>query len=245
MKLNSIIEYLEQLAPTCLAEEWDNVGLLIGRNGEEISKILVCLDFSEDILEQAISEKCEMIVTHHPVIFKPLKALTNPLILKAAANNICVYSSHTNLDSTIGGVNEALAEKLGLSDVASDEMLRFGNLSCELTTSEFSDYVKERLGVTALRVNTVQKTIKKVGVLGGAGADFMELAIKNNCDAFVTGEASYHVSQAAETAGIFLVCAGHYETEIPIVPVLCKRLSEKFSEIEITEGHCKNPFPVA
>ena len=245
MKLKTIIDYMEQFAPKELAEEWDNVGLLVGRCGGEITKILVCLDFSDDILEQAIKQKCEMIITHHPVIFKPLKTLTNPLLLKAVANNICVYSSHTNLDSTEGGVNEALASRLKLSNVQTDEMLRFGELSGEMTVKEFSEHVKACLGVSALRINTVKKAIKKVGILGGSGADFMELAIKNNCDAFVTGEASYHVSQAAESAGILLVCAGHYETEIPVVPVLCKRLKEQFSEIEIIEGNCKNPFVIA
>lgn len=245
MKLNKIIDFLEQFAPTELAEEWDNVGLLVGRCGDDITKILVCLDFAENILEQAIKEGCEMIITHHPVIFKAIKSLTNPLLLKAAASNICVYSCHTNLDSTIGGVNEALAEKLGLLNVETDVMLRFGELSEEMSTESFFEHIKKSLGVSALRVNKVKKTVKKVGILGGSGADFMELAVKNNCDAFVTGEASYHVSQSAESEGILLVCAGHFETEVPIVPVLAKRIQNEFSEIEVIEGICTNPFVIA
>ena len=244
MKINKILEYLEKLAPVELAEEWDNVGLLVGRDGEEITKILVCLDFSESILKQAINEKCEMIVTHHPVIFKPLKTLTNPLLLKAVPNNICVYSCHTNLDNADGGVNEALSEKLKLSDVEKDEMLRFGNLPSEMSAEEFFEHIKKSLGVPALRVNNVRKNIKKVGVLGGSGADFLELAVKNSCDAFVTGEASYHVSQAAENYGIVLVCAGHFETEVHIVPVLAEKIRKEFTELSVIEGDCENPFQI-
>lgn len=242
MKLNKILDYFEEIAPKELAEEWDNVGLLVGRMGDDITKILVCLDFSENVLEQAIKEECEMIVTHHPVIFKPLKALTSPLLLKAAANNICVYSCHTNLDSAEGGVNEALAEKLKLSDVQTDEMLRFGKLPCEMSAEEFFEHVKTCLGVSALRVNNVRKPIGKIGILGGSGADFMGLAIKNNCDAFVTGEASYHAAQAAESEELLLVCAGHFETEVPVVPVLSKRIQNEFPELSVVEGDCKNPF---
>lgn len=244
MKLNKILDYFEQIAPKELAEEWDNVGLLVGRIGDDITKVLVCLDFSENILEQAIEEKCEMIVTHHPVIFKPLKTLTNPLLLRAAANNICVYSCHTNLDFAEGGVNEALAEELEFENVYTDEMLRIGELTHEMTADEFFEHVKKCLGVSALRANNVRKPIKKVGILGGSGADFMEFAIKNNCDAYVTGEASYHAAQAAESNGLLLVCAGHYETEVPVVPMLAKRIQNEFPELSVVEGNCTNPFVI-
>lgn len=244
MKMNSIINYLENIAPRELAEEWDNVGLLVGRVGEDVTKVLVCLDFDKNVLAQAVEEKCEMIITHHPVIFKPIKALTNPLLLKAVAGNIAVYSCHTNLDITNGGVNDALAEKLELEYVESDGILRFGKLPEKMTAIDFCQYVKKHLNVPALRINNIKKTIRKVGVVGGSGADFIEVAIKNGCDAFVTGEASYHDAQTAENENLLLVCAGHYETEIPVVPVLAERIRDKFCEIEVIEGNCKNLFVI-
>lgn len=244
MNMNSIIDYLENLAPKELAEEWDNVGLLIGRVGEEITKVLVCLDFDKNTLEQAIEQKCELIITHHPAIFKPINALTNPLLLKAVSHNIAVYSCHTNLDTAEGGVNDALAQKLGLKCIKSDAILRFGSLNEEMTEKDFCEYVKTCLDVSTLRINNIKKTVKKVGVVGGSGADFMELAVKNGCDAFLTGEASYHEAQAAENEELFLVCAGHFETEVPVVPVLSERIQKEFPEIEVVKGDCINPFVI-
>ena len=244
MKLGTILEFLEQFAPKELAEEWDNVGMLIGRTGDEIKKALVTLDFTEDALELAISEGAEMIITHHPVIFKPVSSINNPLIIKAIANDICVYSAHTNLDIAKGGVNDVLAEVIGLEDVRTDTILRVGCLEKEMESNEFKEHIKSSLCVSALRCNLVEKKIFKVGVVGGAGGDFITLAKENGCDAFLTGEASYHEAQLAESLDVTLVCAGHYETEQPIVKSFAKRLRNKFPQLEVIEGESKNLFPI-
>ena len=239
MKLCTVIDFLEKIAPKELAEDWDNVGLLIGRTNDEIDKILVCLDFSETVLNEAIEKNCQMIITHHPVIFKPLSNITNPLLLKAISHNICVYSAHTNLDLADGGVNFALSSKLELKDVKSDGILRFGTLEKTMTASEFKEFVKDKLNVKALRVNNIEKPIKTVGV------DFLDIASTNNCDAFVTGEASYHTAQNAENSGILLIAAGHFETEALVVPVLKERMEKEFPCLEIIEGTLVNPYTIS
>ncbi len=245
MKLNEILEVLQGIAPREMAEEWDNVGLLVSREGDEIDKILVCLDYTKEALEQAIREGCQMIVTHHPVIFKPLARIADPLLMDAVKHNICIYSCHTNLDAAPGGVNDVLARKLDLYDVHCDGMLRFGALKEALGPEAFFEHVKLALNVPMLRACPVEdKKIQRVAVLGGAGGDFLHAAIENKCDAFVTGEASYHVAQAAQSAGVVLVCAGHFETEVPVVQALSKVLSESLPLVRISEGITLNPFPV-
>ena len=244
MKLNEILDILEQFAPADTAEEWDNVGLLIGRDGDEIQKILVCLDFTADVLEQAIQGDFQMIVTHHPVIFKPLQKITNPLFLKAVRHNICVYSGHTNVDIAQGGVNDVLAEKLELTNVTADGILRVGELKETLSETEFAKHVCKVLDVPAVRTVPLKKQIKKVGLVGGAGGDFLENAKLLNCDAYVTGEVSYHTAQAAENMDLFLVCAGHFETEAPIAKALTEMLNQKLSGAKAECAVLQNPFPV-
>ena len=244
MKLNEILDILEQFAPVESAEEWDNVGLLIGRDGDEIQKILVCLDFTADVLEQAIQGDFQMIITHHPVIFKPLQKITNPLFLKAVRHNICVYSGHTNVDIAQGGVNDVLAEKLELVNVTADGILRVGELKESLSETEFVKHVCKILDVPAVRTVPLKKQIKKVGLVGGAGGDFLENAKLLNCDAYVTGEVSYHVAQAAESMDVFLVCAGHFETEAPIAKALTEMLNTKLSDAKAECAVLQNPFPV-
>lgn len=244
MKLNEILDVLEQFAPADTAEEWDNVGLLIGRDGDEIQKILVCLDFTADVLEQAIQGDFQMIVTHHPVIFKPLQKITNPLFLKAVRHNICVYSGHTNVDIAQGGVNDVLGEKLELTNVTADGILRVGELKETLSETEFAKHVCKVLDVPAVRTVPLKKQIKKVGLVGGAGGDFLENAKLLNCDAYVTGEVSYHVAQSAESMDVFLVCAGHFETEAPIAKALTEMLNTKLSDAKAECAVLQNPFPV-
>ncbi len=244
MKLSEILEILEQFAPAETAEEWDNVGLQIGRDGEEIEKILVCLDFTADVLEQAIQGGFQMIVTHHPVIFKPLAKLTNPLFLKAVRHNICVYSGHTNVDAAQGGVNDVLAARLGLENVTADGILRTGTLKESMSETAFAKYVCEKLQVPAVRTVPLKKEIQKVGLVGGAGSDFMESAKAQSCDAYVTGEVSYHAAQTAEQMDLFLVCAGHFETEAPIARALTEMLNQKLKGAKAECAVLQNPFPV-
>lgn len=242
MKIREIVDFLDAFIPHELAEEWDNVGLQIGNCDLDVTGVLVSLDFTQDVLDKAIKNNCNLIVTHHPVIFKPLYSLTNFSILKAIENKICVYSSHTNLDAFQGGVNDVLAKCLELADIKSDGILRFGNLKESMSPEKFVQYIKDKLSVQSVRATEFNNTIKTVGVVGGSGGDFLELAIKNGCDAFITGETSYHLAETSISNNIMLICAGHYETEIFVVEHLKDVLMEKFNNIKIINGTNYNPF---
>lgn len=242
MKLKEIIAFLEKLAPIETAEEWDNPGLQTGDYNQEINNILISLDFTDEVLDFAVKNNCELIITHHPVIFKPLYQITDNKIIKAVKNNISLYSAHTNLDVAENGVNDALASALNLTNVKSDGILRYGELDNEMPVEEFLLYLKEKLNVSYLRVSEFNRKIRKVGVVGGSGGDFLNQAIEVGCDAFVTGEASYHLAETALKNDIMLVSAGHYETEVFICEYLKNILQDKFKSLNIYNATNRNPF---
>ncbi len=241
MKVYQIAEIIEKIAPSDLAEEWDNIGLLIGDKNKDVSKILVALDINSNILKQAIDLKVDMIITHHPLIFKPISRITDDVLTSLIKNDIVVYSAHTNLDSSENGVNFALSEALSLKNTFRQGMMVIGDAD-EVSAYDFIDFVKKTLKVEAVRVSDYEfaKKIKKVAVLGGSGGDFINQAIELGCDAFVTGEASYHDAQAAFENDILLISAGHFETENPVVDVLAEYLKNN-TELDIITAE---PFNV-
>lgn len=242
MKIREITDFLDAVIPLELAEEWDNVGLQLGNRDLEATGVLVSLDFTEDVLDNAIKNNCNLIVTHHPVIFKPLYSLTDLSILKAIENKVCVYSAHTNLDVLNSGVNDVLAKHFELCDIKADGILRFGKLKEDMTSEKFAMYVKDKLDIPTVRATGFNNKVKTVGVVGGSGGDFLELAIQNGCDAFITGESSYHLAETAISSNIMLLCAGHYETEVLIVEHLKDVLKQRFGQIKIINGTNHNPF---
>jgi dinuclear metal center YbgI/SA1388 family protein len=222
MKLGVLAEVIEKLAPKELKEEWDNVGILIGHQDKEIEKAVVSLDFNGEVLEYALKEGADLIITHHPVIFDKLSSITDVDLLNCIKNDISVYSAHTNLDSADGGVNDALCEALSLKNIGKNKMLRYGEIS-PMSVINFAEIVKEKLNTKSVRLTSREdKIVKKVGVLGGAGGDEITLAMESGCDLYLTGEAPYHIAQFAYKNDIALISAGHYETEILIV----KKLAE-------------------
>ncbi len=243
MKISEIAALIEKFAPCELAEEWDNVGLLIGKPDYEVNKILVALDVDIDVIDEAVNKNADLIITHHPVIFKPLKSISNDVYIKAIQNNVSIYSCHTNLDVTVGGVNDTLAEKLGLTSIYADGMMRIGKIS-KTKLNDFLNVIKRKLKTNGLRVcGNCDDTIEKIAVLGGNGGDFVYKLDKNICDLYITGEASYHQAQYAAENGFALVEAGHYETEIPVVEKLVKLLKENFV-IEILASEQKNVYNI-
>lgn len=248
LKVQSIADALNRWAPSKLAEDWDNVGLLVGDPSVEVKKILVCLDVSNNAIEQAIERGAQMIVSHHPMIFRSIKnvRLDRPLgrrLNLLIKNDMAVFAAHTNLDSAIGGVNDVLAAKIGLIDVkpldetSIDPTLgRLGRLTKSMTAVEFAQHVKKILGADYVRLSSAGDfEIKKVGICGGAGADFIMKAKFYGADAFVTGDVKYHEAQTAVDNGIHVIDAGHFATEHPIVEVIAARLRAEFPQIEIVE----------
>lgn len=240
MKISEIIEIIENIAPPEIAEEWDNVGLLLGDKDKNVSKVLVALDINAEIIKQAVENKVDLIVTHHPLIFKPIGRVTDKNLLVLLENKIAVYSAHTNLDNCEDGVNKVLAELLELENIKREGMSAYGDCN-ECDSLQFIELVKTKLGVNSVRCsNVTDKKIKKVAVLGGSGGDFLMNAVNLGCDAFITGEASYHDAQCACENNILLITAGHFETENPVVDMLCELLQSN-TEIVVIKA---KPFNV-
>ncbi len=237
IKVADVVNILKEFAPVELAEAWDNVGLLIGDAEREVHKILVMLDFDQQGLEEALEVGADMIITHHPAIFSKLSNITDPLFLKLIENKISLCSMHTNLDSADYGVNQVLAETLGIYDIEPIEFDGiFGRVGYvdECTLGEFIQTVKLALDIDCVRyVGSKKNTVKKVAVLGGAGADFIPNAKLEDCDVFVTSDVKYHHAQMADKIGINVIDAGHFETENPVIYKVARHLRANFEDVEI------------
>lgn len=247
--VHDILEFIETLAPAYMKESWDNVGLLCGRGNKEVKKLLVALDPFLPVCREAAEVGADLLVTHHPLIFSPLKAVTEATEPGACAlflieRGIAAINAHTNLDLAPGGVNRVLAEKLGLSHIevlnpagqAADGtpygLLHAGNVE-EMPLEEFLARVKAALGTPVLRYCHGGQPIRRVAVGGGSCAGGLMEAVEAGCDAFVTADVKYNQFRDAEFQGLSLIDAGHFYTENPICAVLARKLREAFPEVEV------------
>ena len=233
-----IIKIMEEIAPPAMAEDCDNVGLMLGRRCKAVKKLLLALDITGEVVQQAIAQKADMIITHHPLIFRGLKRVTDnewqqELLLTLAEKGIAVYSAHTNLDCVSSGVNDVLAKKLHLDNVDvldSDNGLgRIGIVpACSL--QEFAAMVKKILRADYVAVGDAGKQVHKVAVCGGAGSDLISLALLCGADTLITGDIKYHEAQQAVFSGLNVIDAGHQPTELPVMDDLADRLSQRFAQ---------------
>ena len=236
--VNDLVKLLEELMPSNLAEDWDNVGLMLGRKGKTVKKILLALDLSKEVVEQAVAQKIDLIITHHPAIFKKLKRVVDndwqqELLLTLAENGIAVYSAHTNLDCVSAGVNDVLAKLLKLEDIEvlddSNGLGRIGVVE-EASLAEYAQVVKAALKADYVAVADAGKKVHKVAVCGGAGSDLIDLALAKGADTLVTGDVKYHSAQQAVFSGLNIIDAGHQPTELPVLEKLADRLSLRLVE---------------
>ncbi len=247
MIIREIYEFLDNIAPYDTQCAWDNSGFMCGDLSMDVSSVMLCLDCTNDVIEQAVAKNCSLIVCHHPLIFAPVKRIYNGTPLyNAIRNDITVISAHTNLDMADDGVNDALSEKLGLSDceklfAEGAPFMRMGIVD-EQSAAEFASFAAEKLGNGAGVYDSGRK-VKKVAVCGGAGGEYIPEAFEAGCDTFVTGEAKHHESLEAQRLGINLIVAGHFSTEVPVLEKLSKKLKDVFSDVNIyvasEESLCK------
>lgn len=234
---------MNRLAPRQLAEDWDNPGLLVGSFEAPVEKIFICLDVTDAALEAALNFGAQLIIAHHPIIFRAVKNFRTDLPLGRRLrllikNDVAVFAAHTNLDSVQGGVNDVLAEMLGLVDVkmfGEEEISlgRIGRLPAKMTARSFAVHVKEALKAGSVRlIDAGNFEIEKVGICGGAGADVISKAKFFGAQAFVTGDVKYHEAQSAVENKIHVVDAGHFATEFPIVHVLAEKLRAEFARLD-------------
>ena len=240
MFVKDIFDFLNERAPFDTCEEWDNVGLLVGSGRLPATRVLVALDATDGALEAAKAIGADLIVTHHPVIFNAMKRLdADSFPYRLAAAGISAISAHTNLDKAMGGVNDVLAARLGLTDVeiAADGITRIGILPEEMSADAFAAHVAGALGMPVRAAGN--KPVKKVAVCGGGGGGFIA-ACFGLADCFVTGEVKHH--EWLYAAGhINVIDGGHYSTEVPVVDTLCRWLTEEFPDLQVVpyhEGEC-------
>ena len=243
--VHDIEQALYELAPRELAAEWDNVGLLAGRRDRAVHKVLVSLDVTAAVAEEARQWGAELIAAHHPVIFHPVKRVTDQdpageILLRLAEHGIAAVCMHTNLDAAQGGVNDALAAALQLEEVAPLEggggIARTGRLPRPVSVPDFLCAVQEALGAGGLRCTDGAKPISRVAVGGGACGEFLWAAAAAGCDAFVTADVKYNQFLDAAALRLTLVDAGHFPTEDVVCPVLARHLSERFPELAVRKS---------
>ena len=246
-KVKEIAAAIEEFAPKSLQESYDNAGLQVGDPEASVSAVLLCLDVNEDVLKEARNRECNLIVSHHPLIFRGLKQLTGSdatqrLVIESLKNNIAVYSAHTNLDSVWDGVSHEIARRLAVKQL---EVLQpqpdnpkvglgvVGDIS-PLPKIEFLRKIKDTFHVAALRYSAQSPAlvVRRVAVCGGAGASLISSAIKAKADILVTGDVKYHdfTSYGSE---IIIADIGHYESELCSREILSRVIREKFPDLTI------------
>lgn len=240
-KVQDIIAPIEAVAPKELQESYDNVGLQCGYMRQEVDRVLTCIDITEAVIDEAIAQGCQMVVSHHPLIFRGVKNLVpdnsyiHRTLIKAIKNDIALYCAHTNLDNAIGGVNYKIAEVLGMTDVEPmNEGGVIGTLAQSLSPINFIQTVKEKFQAERVCSNIgeyINKEIKRVALCGGSGAEFIADAADLGADAFLTGEIKYH--DYFDHPTLLLVEAGHYETEQYTKELLRDIITKQLPEVEI------------
>ncbi len=258
--VSDVIAFLETFAPPNLAEDWDNVGLLIGRQAASVETLMTCLTLTPDVAAEAIVNGAQMIVTHHPLMFRAIRKITNSttegeLLLQLIESGIAVYSPHTCFDSASAGINRQLSEMFELKNIQpirpsgsnpEEGSGRWGQLN-ELTRLE--DFLlKVKVAIRAEYFEycgSLDADVSRVAVACGAASDFLADAIRLGCDTFVTGEARFHAALEAKAAGLNLILLGHYSSERPAVESLAETIGKMFPAMRVFASvHETDPLEV-
>lgn len=264
VRVKDILHNLDNEAPFSLAEEWDNVGLLVGNPDSEVRSILIGLDPTNSLIDEAIEKGADTVLTHHPAIFRPLPNINTGspegrLLEKALSNKITVIACHTNLDSSADGVNDILAELLGLSELKPllpakehDNPLsglgRIGRYEEPMAAEDFLRMILEVLELPSIQVaGPLPEKIRCVGLCGGSGSDLAETAQQNGADIYLSSEIKHHVARWAEEHRFCVIDGSHYGTEKPAVKLLGDKLKKISAEngwsLDILETETeKHPF---
>lgn len=259
MRCSEIITRLELLSPPSFAEEWDNVGLLVGRMDQEISSVYIALDVTERVIEEAVQCGADMIITHHPLIFSGLKRITEEdfigrRVRRLIGEDICYYAMHTNFD--VLGMADAAAEELRLSkmqvlhttfedDISKEGFGRCGELPRTMTLRECAELVKKQFGLSSVSVyGDLNEMVEIAAICPGSGKDFVEDAIKAGADVYITGDISHHTGIDAIARGLMVIDAGHYGIEKIFIPYMKDFMKKQIPGVKVFTEEIKNPFVV-
>jgi dinuclear metal center YbgI/SA1388 family protein len=247
--INDVCGFMDSIAPTRLAEDWDNVGLLVGDRAGPAERVMTCLTVTPESAAEAIARNVDLIVSHHPIPFRPLKRLTTDttatrILWDLIRAGVSIYSPHTGFDSASEGINQTLSQRLGLQGVqplvpVEDDPQglgagRIGKLASSRSLADFVTTVKEAFSIAGIHVvGRMTDSVESIAVACGSGGSFLEKARRAHCDTFVTGEATFHSCLEAKANNISLVLLGHYASERFAVEELANRLADKFDTIEV------------
>lgn len=241
--VGDIFDEINRIAPFSLQESYDNSGLLVGDKNKRVVKVLIALDITRQTAEEAVRSECDLVISHHPVIFHGLKNLCpdNPAVI-LAAGGVSAICMHTNFDSADGGMNDILCKKLGLVPVeplAVENGKTMGyicSLEKECTPEHLAQKIKIRLGNSVVRYNDTGKSLKRIAVCSGSGGSFLPDVIEKGADGYITGDVKHDVFIDANNNGICIFDAGHFHTENIFYDYLYDRLTEKFPSLSISEA---------
>ncbi len=253
--VSNIAEAIESFAPSSLQESYDNSGLQIGMPSQKVEAALLCLSVTEDIIDEAVRRDCNLIVSHHPLLFKGLKHITGAtsaerIVAKAIRNDIAIYAAHTNLDSTYEGVSYEMAHALSMGEIrplvptqadAVTGLGIIGEMPKPVPAQEFLRQLKRVFRVKSLKYSTQTSkiVIRKVALCGGSGASFIQDAIQAGADAYVCGDIKYHDFDSFGP-DILLADIGHYESEVASKKILARVIKEKFPNFVVYLAETEN-----
>lgn len=250
--VNDLYMYINSFAPFDVRWSRDNVGILVGSGESECRKVLLALDITAGTVEEAEKKSADTVISHHPVIFNPLRSLdrTSP-VYHLARRGISALCAHTNLDYAAGGVNDVLISLCGVE--GETEVLydgdglpcgRVGQLDRASDVRSYAGFLKKRLGAALIRFSDPVSDVSRLAAVGGAGAEYMLAAKRSGCDTLVTGEAKYNDFIDAAHIGVNLIEAGHFATENPVIPELARRLSAQFPDVEFIVSDHRDPVNI-
>lgn len=238
--VNDVYSYLKALAPLELQMDFDNSGLQIGRTDAEVTRAVLALDITGEVVDEAVDCGAQLIISHHPLIFTPIKSIraddsTGGKLLRLAENRIAAISMHTNLDIADGGVNDVLLRLLGAEPEAAldaEGCGRVGTMPEEIGMTELLARCKRTLHTSGLRYLDCGRRVRRIAVMGGSGGGAITDAARLGCDCYITADIKYHQFLEAKELGLSLIDSDHFGTENPVIPVLAEKLRERFSDVE-------------
>ena len=257
MRCCDIIKHLESLSPLSMACDWDNVGLLAGRSDKEVKTVYLALDATEEVIRDAILYQADMLITHHPLIFKAIKNIHSEdyigkRLIALLQHDISYYAMHTNFD--VMGMSDAAADELGLKDckvleityedeISKEGEGRYGSLQRIMALSELAHYVKNVFQIDSVKVfGNPEMNIEKVAIVPGSGKDYIDLSIQAGVDLLITGDIDHHSGIDANEKGLAIMDAGHYGLEKLFIPYVQEYFRRELSDCQVVCAPIQNPF---
>ena len=259
MIVKDFMGFFDKIAPAALKESYDNVGLMVGDEKKEVKKVLFALDATKEVIEEAIVNRVDLIITHHPLIFrKPNRIIKGDLlgdkIIKLIQNDISLYSAHTNLDTVCGGINDTIVKILGFKNsklIDKANLLgyddsgigRIVKLDKSMNIKDVIILVKEKLQISNLRVALGNDNVSKIAIINGSGQDYFSKALRLGADCIITGDTTYHYVSDYKEMGVSIIDAGHFNTEYLVFLQVMQIVKDQFKDIEFIDSTVnKDPY---